>query len=600
MRWRGLLLTAVILWGGGVPALRSHSGLPAIPARERFTQRNDLSATLRLEPSVLAPGQTPEMWLVLRNTSTRPVRVSPQVDANWNVRLAVHDNSGQPLFPGSGCIIDRWQTRTPVRDLMVLGPGESREFSLKSCGGLPRMPQGEYRVRATYYNAPDFPSHYDIYEDTAREVWEGRLDATHVLTVLPLDRETERRLIEMVDGPARAPGGAISLLGLGRSTAAADSLVRRFQQHGSMVAETILALVDIGDPAALTALAATLEEHVTRTWTSAAERAWLELLIARSSLDSSTMHRFVHNHGCAAIPLRLLQFVPPSSDTLLEQRCPDLRTRLRDIQDTPLTAAPGSDAHRIQTARASSARQLLTSLDRQESPPPPPPPAELKSPESLDPRKLGDWVRSLLDGSATDDVPMRGLASFGTKDTYLELRDKLEAADATARVSIGKLLEVITFHEPPGERLYRDPRYWDGWWRVNGTLSRAQWAEDALARWRPREGFVDVWSVADYAAEYLLTIRHNSPDLVSRLARHRSWFVRLAVADTVAAYDRKRAALLMLREFGGRYIAACSNASDRLATLMGREYPVDCVDPTERQQAAAYWARVLAEPRRSQ
>jgi hypothetical protein len=114
-------------------------------------------------------------------------------DTNWNVSLKVYDAAGQRVESSLFCIIDRYYVPTLVRDLMVLEPGESREFTLEvPCGGMPRLPVGRYQVHATYHNAPDFPSIYDVYEDEARESWDGRIETAQTVTVLPLDRDTER------------------------------------------------------------------------------------------------------------------------------------------------------------------------------------------------------------------------------------------------------------------------------------------------------------------------------------------------------------------------------------------------------------------------
>ena len=142
------------------------------------------------------------------------------------------------------------------------------------------------------------------------------------------------------------------------------------------------------------------------------------------------------------------------------------------------------------------------------------------------------------------------------------------------------------------------PAYWDNWWAAQRYLSRAEWAEESLARWQLGSGvrFTDVWLPA-YAAEYLLTVQHNSPQLLSRLSEHRSWFVRLTVAETVAAYDRKRAGRLMIREFGSRYVSACQDASARLGRLTRRNHTINCYSPAEREQAAAHWTRAIGELR---
>jgi hypothetical protein len=94
-----------------------------------------------------------------------------------------------------------------------------------------------------------------------------------------------------------------------------------------------------------------------------------------------------------------------------------------------------------------------------------------------------------------------------------------------------------------------------------------------------------------------ILLQHNSPQLLSRLSEHRSWFVRLTVAETVAVYDRKRAGRLMIRELGSRYVSACRDANARLGRLTRRNRTINCYSPAEREQAAAHWTRAIGELR---
>lgn len=592
VRWRSLLLGIAIILAGTVPVVQSQSGIPPIPRKERFTNRSDLSATLKVEPTVLAPGQVPELRLVLENKSSRALRLSHEVSAISNVRLSFHDASDEQIEPTQACIIDRWIVPTAVQDLMVLKPAESRVFNLGgACGGLPRMPAGKYRIRATYTNAPDWPSMFDIYAKDGDRAWDGRVETPSVdVTVLPLDHDIERQLIAAVEGTGPDGVSAIYRLGLGRSAVAATAIVRRLERERSILHDAVVALADIGDATAIAALGNTIE----RT-----RELEIPVLILRSSLAPRTSMALVPlDDGCAAIPLRLLGIVGHNADTLLEKRCPDLRKRLRTIRDTAATAPQNSDEYRIQTRRAFGAREVLSQLERVESVP-----AVVQyddeQEESPDPRRLDNYVRELSRGDSWQGVALRGLVRFGTKDTYLQLRAALDDAKEDMRPTISALIEVVTFHEPERWQDAQSSRYWDSWWTTNRSLSRAAWAEETLARWRlgvPGQ-FVRDNRGAAQAADYLLWVHNNSPQVVSRLSQHRSWFVRLAVADTVAAYDRKRAGRLLIREFSGRYLLACRAADEALRELTHRHHWTDCTNPAERQTGMTYWNKAVDELR---
>jgi hypothetical protein len=101
---------------------------------------------------------------------------------------------------------------------------------------------------------------------------------------------------------------------------------------------------------------------------------------------------------------------------------------------------------------------------------------------------------------------------------------------------------------------------------------------------------VDHVTGASRAAEYLLVLDRQRYE--RELVTHPSWRVRVTAAVTLAANDRQYAAALLLREFENRYLSACFNAGNQLASLTGTWFPYECDRPQERRAAAAYWTRM--------
>lgn len=119
------------------------------------------------------------------------------------------------------------------------------------------------------------------------------------------------------------------------------------------------------------------------------------------------------------------------------------------------------------------------------------------------------------------------------------------------------------------------------------------WAREALVREPLRSKLVKHDMAPSRAAQFLLASQGLSPTLVRELTQHRSWLVRLAVADDVAKADARSGGRLFIRELSSRYVGACAAANRRLELLVRRRYQFDCFDPSQRQQAIAHWTAVV-------
>ena len=174
------------------------------------------------------------------------------------------------------------------------------------------------------------------------------------------------------------------------------------------------------------------------------------------------------------------------------------------------------------------------------------------------------------------------------------LREALGTMAEDRREALGIALSALTFLGDDAKRRYLEPAFWDAWWRSHGGDTRRQWAEEALRQRRSSSpGYCCGRTAAADAAEYLLTQQNVGTSLVQRLAQHRDWPVRLAVAHVVGRTDRACAVRLLVREFDSQYVAACSNAEERLRMLTGMSHRSDCRSIAERDSAAAYWTNVI-------
>jgi hypothetical protein len=69
-----------------------------------------------------------------------------------------------------------------------------------------------------------------------------------------------------------------------------------------------------------------------------------------------------------------------------------------------------------------------------------------------------------------------------------------------------------------------------------------------------------------------------------------------AANDALANLDRLAAVRLLIREFDGRYLTACTTANKTLERLTGERVPVDCESPDSRGDARARWRAIADAP----
>jgi hypothetical protein len=268
--------------------------VPPLARQERFVERTDLQATLRVSNAEITAGELPQLSLLLTNRGRARLRV-PNARVDRSVSVRVFDTDGEPVPPRMGATIDYDVRPTSVRNLPDLPPGRSREFPLSVGWNLPgALPAGDYVFRATYANWAGSPELYDVHERGADEVWEGDLTASVGVSIRPVDPATERRLIEQVGDESRTSAAeAMRVLGLSRAAAAVDSIVERLERDNGMFPIALEALGYIGTPHAARALAVAHE----RVPAGSPYR-----LIWRFSADPD-IRRLVRGTGCDALAL---------------------------------------------------------------------------------------------------------------------------------------------------------------------------------------------------------------------------------------------------------------------------------------------------------
>jgi HEAT repeat protein len=193
------------------------------------------------------------------------------------------------------------------------------------------------------------------------------------------------------------------------------------------------------------------------------------------------------------------------------------------------------------------------------------------------------FVRGLTsDVQFVGEASVEGIARFGTRDTFAPLRAALDRAGERGAPYVAQALKRLTF-APIWEA--QTLTEWDEWWKAHARTTRLQWAQDALdASLADRNA-----GRAELAARYLTNVQPSPRALVERSLSHPSWRVRDAAVAAVQAYDRPRAAGLLLRELDSRYLGACRNAVRRLSALTGEKETFDCMLPADRQRARVHW-----------
>jgi HEAT repeat protein len=190
-----------------------------------------------------------------------------------------------------------------------------------------------------------------------------------------------------------------------------------------------------------------------------------------------------------------------------------------------------------------------------------------------------------------------GLRGVGTSGSVRAIRPLIDTGPASVRSYAVLALEELTFRtwgaihrsEPvnPGEI--------DAWLEQQHERTRRDWALDALER----EAGVDPASQfarrveKQRAIDYLDGLRDTLLlPVFERSARGEDYSVRIRAAEAIAAFDAPRARRLLVREFEGRLVAACSQSHRSLERLTGRSFPIDCENSRARLGARAAWAEI--------
>jgi len=121
--------------------------------------------------------------------------------------------------------------------------------------------------------------------------------------------------------------------------------------------------------------------------------------------------------------------------------------------------------------------------------------------------------------------------------------------------------------------------------------TRVEWALEALRQTDQQPRMSPFYARAEREAlAFLVTHRNREllPDF-QRAAQSSRFAVRVEAARAIAAFDRRAAGQLLIREFSGRFLAACADANRALNELTGLNRSVNCREPEARSEAAATW-----------
>jgi len=298
-----------------------------------------------------------------------------------------------------------------------------------------------------------------------------------------------------------------------------------------------------------------------------------QALIRRFDLDAE--HR-------VEIAWALAHIADPAAPAALAQAIerlpPDERTRFRTLPNT----------HSVSEAEAFLPSPATT------------PPSDTGFTEDArpDPAAVAEYVNEILEAT-TDPYEMRfeleGVRKFGTVDDFLRLKTAFTLRTDDERELLQYALMAMAFVSDRDQDSAAHPAYWDAWWKAHAQMTRTQWAREALYREPLRSKAVLHDEASSHAAEFLLANQGLSPALVRELAQHRSYLVRLALANDVARADERSGGRLFIRELSNRYVGACAAANERLELLVRHRYSFDCTDPGQRRQAIAHWTKVVNE-----
>lgn len=568
------------------PALTFAQSLPAVPPlpqQERLVERSDLTGTLRASSLEISAGEVPQLTLVLTNQSTKRLR-APNAVIDLNVSIQVFDSDGMQVQPRLNAILEWRMFPTSVRTLPLLAAGRSTESALSLGQNAPlALPVGEYVYRVTYVSRAGWPSIYDVYERGADEVWEGELSASVAIRVRPVDAASKQRLTEQVRNGSRTDAeAAMRILGLSRATDAVDAIVERLDREHSTFPVALESLGYIQAPSAARAVAAVRG------------RMPMEIRYGASSIAIPVMwaqrdiFELVRAAGCEGLTLGSLIIASPQSAEHLRSVCP----RVTDLVRAEAISQPAQTLTREEADRRQWAVSMLKWLETPSSPAPTVYPHD-RFPAAPTVERLREYVAAVIGfpGGHTERVKVEvsGIARFGTHDTFRQLRKALNTADGESGEAINQALQALAFEDEihgPSDRA-EEVRRWDRWWQQHGGQSREQWAREAIGKRPAVSGDSYEVTGASRAAEYLLVLDRGRYE--QRLVTHPSWQVRVVAAITLAPKEPQYAAALLLREFENRYLSACFNAGNQLASLTGSWFPFQCSRPEERRAAAAHW-----------
>jgi len=172
---------------------------------------------------------------------------------------------------------------------------------------------------------------------------------------------------------------------------------------------------------------------------------------------------------------------------------------------------------------------------------------------------------------------LQGIDRFGTAQTFTPLRTLLDTATQDSRRLVMSALQQLTFAP-----IWRDASEWDTWLARHSTLTRADWAREALAS-NATAAF------STNALEYLARSGQLSSQILERAVTSGDANLRLTAARIVGESDPRRAVLLMVRELENRSLYACQRAMKELNTLAVSSDQVDCTSLVERESARKRW-----------
>ena len=175
---------------------------------------------------------------------------------------------------------------------------------------------------------------------------------------------------------------------------------------------------------------------------------------------------------------------------------------------------------------------------------------------------------------------LAGIDRLGTAATFLPLKARLDNMPPESRSFATMALQRLTFAP-----LWRDASEWDTWWTSHSSLTRADWAREALARAEDPEG----GNFASVALQFLSRSGNLTPRALDAATTSRNVGVRLAAAQIVGESDRRRAVLLIARELENRSFYACGRAVVEFNALTAKTDQLDCTNLTERESAQARW-----------